>query len=120
MTITTRVVGQVTVLHIDGRMTRNEGYGGVKAQAVELLGQERIHFLLNLTDVPYMDSTCVGELVSAFIAVRNKGRTLKLCGASGRLSGLLTVAKLDTVFEIFEIEAAALDRFARTSGEAIP
>lgn len=58
--------------------------------------------------------------MSAFITVRNKGGTLKLYGASGRLSELLTVAKLDTVFEIFKIEAAALESFARTSGEAIP
>ncbi len=114
MTITTRVVGHVTVLDLDGRMTRDEGYGAVKAQAVELLGQERTNFLLNLTDVPYMDSTCVGELVSAFITVRNKGGTLKLFGASGRLSELLTIAKLDTVFEVFETETAALESFART------
>lgn len=114
MTISTRVVGQVTVLDLDGRMTRNEGHGGVKARAVELLGQERTSLLLNLTDVPYMDSTCVGELVNAFITVRNKGGMLKLYGMSGRLSELLTMTKLDTVFEIFETEATALESFARS------
>ena len=113
MEITQRVVGEVTVLDLAGRMTRNDGYGAVKARVTELLGQSVGSFVLNLTDVPYLDSTCVGELVSAFITVRNKGGKLKLFGATGRIRKLLTVAKLDTVFEVFESEAAAVASFVR-------
>ena len=59
-----------------------------------------------------MDSTCVGELVSMFITVRNNGGALKLAGAMGRIKELLTIAKLDTVFEVYDTEATALKSFS--------
>ena len=111
MRIKERTVGQVTILDADGRMTRNEGYGVVKKRVGELLAGGHNQLLLNLAAVPYMDSTCVGELVSAFITVRNGGGTLKFMGAMGRLRELLSIAKLDTVFELFDTETTALESF---------
>ena len=58
-----------------------------------------------------MDSTCVGELVSAFITVRNNGGVMKLASAIGRIKDLLTIAKLDTVFELYDTEEAAIASF---------
>ena len=112
MRIDERAVGDVTVLTVQGRMTRNDGYGSVKQRVGELLAAGRRQLVLDLGHVRYMDSTCIGELVSAFLTTRSQGGTLKFTGVSDRIAELLTVAKLDTVFEVFETDTAALQSFS--------
>ena len=111
MRIKERTAGQVTILDADGRMTRNEGYGIIKQRVGDLMAGGHKQLLLNLAGVPYMDSSCIGELVSAFITVRNSGGSLKFLGATDRLKQLLSVARLDTVFDMFDSEASALQSF---------
>ncbi len=113
MRIVEQTSDDVTILTIDGRVTRDDGYGALKARITELVATGQRHVLLNLSDVPYLDSSGVGELVSVFITVRNHGGILKLTGASGRVAELLAVAKLDTVFEMFDSESTALASFTR-------
>ena len=112
MQVQERHSGNLTILDFEGRLTRNEGYGSVKQQIGELLADGHRQFLLNLAKVPYMDSTCVGELVSAFITVRNNGGILKLSEPTERIRELLSVAKLDTVFEVYDSESAAIQSFS--------
>ena len=112
MQIAARRIGSVTILDVDGRMTRNDGYGSIKEKVTALLGEGDRQLLLNLKDVPYMDSTSVGELVSAFITVRNHDGILKLVGPTTRIAELLSVAKLDTVFEVYDNETDALESFS--------
>ena len=59
-----------------------------------------------------MDSTCVGEIVSAFITVRNNGGKLKLLNLTRRIQELLVIAKLATVCEAFDSEEEALRSYA--------
>ena len=113
MRIVEQTSDDVTILTIDGRVTRDDGYGALKACITDLVATGQRHVLLNLSDVPYLDSSGVGELVSVFITVRNHGGILKLTGASGRVAELLAVAKLDTVFEMFDSESTALASFTR-------
>ena len=112
MSITERLVGDAVVLDLTGGMTRNSGYGTLKKRVGELvLRGEHRRLLLNLSEVPYMDSSCVGELVSSYLTARNHGGTLMIVGARGRIRKLLAIAKLDTVFQVFDTEAEALRRF---------
>ena len=111
MRIDERAVGEVTILTVHNRMTQNDGHGAVKDRVGELLAAGRWQ-LLDLGHVPYMDSTCVGELVSAFITTRNRGGSLKFTGVADRVATLFTIAKLDTVFEVFETDTAALQSFS--------
>ena len=76
-----------------------------------LLTQGHTQFLLNLADVPYMDSTGLGELVSVFITVRNHKGTLKLVTLTDRMRELFEVAKLVQVFDVFDDEADTLQSF---------
>ncbi len=112
MQVTERTVGEVTVLDAQGRMALNDGHGAVKQRVGELLAAGRRQLVLDLGQVPYMDSTCVGELVSAFLTTRTQGGILKFAGVTGRMAELFTVAKLDTVFELFETETAAVRSFS--------
>lgn len=114
MRIDERAVGDVTVLTVHGRMALNDGHGAVKQRVGELLLVDRRQIVLDLGQVPYMDSTCVGELVSSFLATRSQGGVLKFAGITGRIAELVTVAKLDTVFEIFDTDTAALQSFPAT------
>ena len=111
MRIKQRTAGGVTIFDVNGRMTRNDGYGEIRAALVPLLKHGHTKFLLNLADVPYMDSTGIGELVSMFITLRNHHGTLKLVNLTDRLRELFEIAKLVHVFELFDDEADALQSF---------
>ncbi len=115
MQITEREVGGVTVLDAHGRLTANDGNRVILDRVDELLASGRRDLVLGLGDVSYMDSTCVGELISAFLKARNQGGALKLTGVTGRTAALFTTVRLDTVFDIFESETAALDSFVHPS-----
>ena len=93
-------------------MTVNEGYGSVKDTVGTLLKTGQQQLVLNLGDVPYMDSACVGELVAAFLTARQQGGILKFAGVTDRIENLFAVAKLDTVFEIFDSDTAAVRSFS--------
>ena len=111
MRTTHRTADQVSVIALDGQMTRNDGFGAVKTAVADLLAQERTQLLIDMPGVSYMDSTGVGELVSAFITTRNHHGPLKLLNPIRRLRELFEVAKLETVFEMFDDEAEALRSF---------
>ena len=68
--------------------------------------------LLNLSEVSYIDSSGIGELVSGYTTVSNAGGKLKLLGLTKRVQDLLQITKLYTVFEVFDDEAAGLASFS--------
>ena len=111
MHITQRTAQGITILDLDGRLTRDDGYGEVRSALKLLLEQGHTQFLLNLAKVPYMDSTGIGELVSVFITARNRKGTLKLVALTGRMRELFEVAKLVKVLDVFDDEADALQSF---------
>ena len=111
--LTTRQVGDVTVLDVSGRITLGEGSSSLRDalhSAVEA-GNKKI--LLNLGDVSYIDSSGIGELVSAFTSVRNQGGELKLLNLTKKVHDLLQITKLYTVFDVKDDEAAAIAAFSR-------
>jgi anti-sigma B factor antagonist len=111
MRITQRTVGSITILDLAGGMTRDDGYGEIRATVSPLLKQDHTLFLLDLAEPPYMDSTYVGELVRAFIAVLNHKGALKLVNFTRRMRTLFEIAQLGHVFELFNNEAEALQSF---------
>ena len=113
MTIGERLVGDVAVLDVKGGMTRDKGYGSVKKRFDELLDRGHLSLLLNLSHVPYMDSASVGELASSGITVRNRRGKLKIAASLSPVTELLAISKLDTVVEVFDTEAEALQSFDR-------
>ena len=108
-----RPVGDIVVLDVKGEMIHNKEYGSVKRRVSELLDRGHLALLLNLSQVPYMNSWGVGELASSFITVRNRQGTLKVAASQSRVTKMLTISKLDTAIEVFDTEAEALQSFAR-------
>ena len=111
MTLTTRQVGDVTVIDANGRITLGEGSSTFREKIRELSASGNKKILLNLADVNYIDSSGIGELVSGFTTVTNQGGNFKLLNLTKRVVDLLQITKLYTVFEVFDDEAAAIRSF---------
>lgn len=109
--ITTRQVDGITIVDCAGRITLGEGSVTVRDNVRELLSKGHKKILLNLGDVSYIDSSGIGELVSAFTTVRNQGGELKLLNLTKKVHDLLQITKLYTVFDVKEDETAAVKSF---------
>lgn len=109
--MTSRQVGDVTVVDAAGRITLGEGASTFREKVRELAGEGHKKILLNLGEVSYIDSSGIGEMVSGFTTVTNNGGQLKLLGLSKRVKDLLQITKLYTVFEAFDDEAEAIRSF---------
>lgn len=112
MKISTRQVDGVTILDLSGRITLGEGSVQLRDAVRDLLSKGHKHILLNLADVNYIDSSGIGELVSAFTTVRNQGGELKLLNLTKKVHDLLQITKLYTVFDIKDDEAQAIASFS--------
>ena len=108
-----RTVDEVVVLSIVGDIAMNGAGASLLADRVRSLlqdGHDRL--VLDLGHVRYVDSAGLGELVHAFSAVRNRGGAIKLLNVTRRLTDLLVLTRLLTVFDCFDDEAEALASFA--------
>ena len=110
--LSTRQVGDVTVIDAVGRITLGEGASTFRDTIKDLAMKGNQKLLLNLGEVSYIDSSGIGELVSGFTTVTNHGGQLKLVGLTKRVKDLLQITKLYTVFEVFDDEAQAVRSFA--------
>ncbi len=104
----------VMVVDLGGRMTASERLASpVSLHDVirDLVQQGHKNILLNLRDVSYVDSAGIGDLFSCLTTVQNKGGVLKLTNASERVSILLRLTMLNTVVDVIENEAIAVQSF---------
>src|SRR5947199_1567285 len=113
MKATSRRVDGVTILDLSGRITLGEGSVVLHDQIREVLGKGEKKILLNLGNVTYIDSSGIGELVSAFTTVRNQGGELKLLNLTKKVHDLLQITKLYTVFDVKDDEAAAISSYVK-------
>ena len=113
MKASTRQVDGITIVDLSGRITLGEGSVVLRDTIKDLLGKGQKKILLNLGDVSYIDSSGIGELVSAFTSVRNQGGELKLLNLTKKVHDLLQITKLYTVFDVKDDEAAAIGAFSR-------
>ena len=111
MQIEERKVGEVTILDLKGKITLGEGDEALKDKINSLVHQDQKRILLNLEGVPYIDSAGLGEVVRTYTTVSRQGGQLKLVNLTKRITDLLSITKLLTVFETYESEADALKSF---------
>jgi len=109
-----RQVDGVNIVDLNGRITLGEGSVILRDTVRDLISKGRKHILLNLGDVTYIDSSGIGELVSAFTSVRNQGGELKLLKLTKKVHDLLQITKLYTVFDVRDDEAQAVQSFPKT------
>lgn len=113
MKFTTRQVDGVTILDLSGRITLGEGSVTLRDAVKDVLAKGAKSILLNLANVDYIDSSGLGELVSAYTSVKNQGGELKLLHLTTKVHDLLQITKLYTVFDIKDDETTAVGSFTR-------
>jgi anti-sigma B factor antagonist len=109
--INERRVGKVTILDIEGNLRIGEGSAQLQQAIRRLLAEGQNQILLNLGQVAYIDSSGLGEMVAAHVATSKSGGEIKLLHLTQRVRELMTITKLVTVFESYETEAEALERY---------
>ena len=115
MQIEERAVGDVVVLDLKGKITLGEGDELLKDKVNSLVNQGHKKVILNLAEVPYIDSAGLGEVVRTYTTVSRQGGSLKLLNLTKRITDLLSITKLLTVFETFESENEAVRSFSASA-----
>jgi len=115
MQIQERMSGDVVVLDLKGKITLGEGDELLKDKVNSLVNQGHKKIVLNLADVPYIDSAGLGEVVRTYTTVSRQGGSLKLLNLTKRITDLLSITKLLTVFETFDSENEAVKSFSESA-----
>jgi anti-sigma B factor antagonist len=111
LTIRERQAGDVTILDMDGKITIGEGSVALRSAVRRLIEEGKKKILLNLSNVGYVDSSGIGELVSSYTTINREGGQLKLLNLTQKIQDLLAITKLLTVFDTFDDESSALNSF---------
>lgn len=111
MNMNTRSVNDVTVVDLSGKITLGEGTAALRHEIRNLLKDGHKKIVLNMAEVSYVDSSGIGELVSAFTTTSNQGGALKLLNLTNKIQELLGITKLLTVFDVHDDEQKALSSF---------
>ncbi len=112
MHVELRKVGEVVIVDLKGKLTLGLGDQILRDTIDELLAEDWKKLLLNLSEVSFMDSAGVGELVAGLRTARRFGARLKIVNINERVQSTLYIARLLPVFEIHDDEAKALAAFA--------
>jgi anti-sigma B factor antagonist len=115
MQIEERAVGDVVVLDLKGRITLGDGDQLLKDKVNSLVNQGHKRIVLNLAGVPYIDSAGLGEIVGSYTTVSRQGGSLKLLNLTKKITDLLAITKLLTVFETFDSEDEAVRSFSASA-----
>jgi anti-sigma B factor antagonist len=108
---TAREQGGVAIIDFSGKITLGEGSATLRRMIRELIDQGHRKIIVNLYDVDYIDSSGIGELVSAYTTVRGAEGELKLLHLTKRVHDLLQITRLYTVFDVQTDENAAVQSF---------
>jgi anti-sigma B factor antagonist len=108
---TSREIGDVTVIDMDGRITLGEGSALLRDLVRENLSKGRKKIVMNMAGINYIDSTGLGELVSGYRMIKSEGGELKLLSLNKKVTDLLQITKLYTVFDIHSQESQAVAAF---------
>ena len=111
MQIDERTVGGVTILDMKGKMTLGDGDELLRKKVTALVEKGCKKIVLNLGDVPYIDSAGLGEIVRTYTTVSRQAGSLKLLNLTKRITDLLSITKLLTVFDTFDSEGEAVKSF---------
>ena len=109
--ITERRIGDVTVLQVAGRVILGDGATELRSRMNDLIDEARLKFLLDLTEVTYIDSFGVGVIAAKYVSVRRKGGDVKLLRLSPRSRRVMRISGLLKIFQSFDNEEDGVKSF---------
>ena len=119
LSIKDRRVGDVIDLDIDGNLRMGEGSVVLHNAIRRLVEEGQNQILLNLARVAHIDSSGLGELIASHVTLSKSGGEIKLLHLTQRVSELMTITKLLTVFDVYDNESEALDSFKTRTVEHV-
>jgi anti-sigma B factor antagonist len=112
MKFNVRQSGDVTILDLSGRITIGSGEEALRNSMQEIINNGAQKILINMSGVTMIDSSGIGELVSAYTTATGRGAKLKLANLPAKVSDILTITQLITVFDVYDTESEAVQSFA--------
>jgi anti-sigma B factor antagonist len=112
MDVSKRQVGDVTILDLKGKITIGTGDVQLRNAVQDVMNSGANKVLINMRGVSTIDSSGIGELVSAYTTATNRGAKLKLYELPDKVSDILTITQLITVFDVYDNEGDAVRSFA--------
>jgi len=106
-----RQTNDVTIVDLSGQIILGEGSSVLRDTVKDLLSKGEKKILLNLGNVNYMDSSGIGELISAHTSVCNQGGEMMLLHLTKKVRDLLQIMKLYSVFQVLDDEEQAVTAF---------
>jgi anti-sigma B factor antagonist len=113
LVIQQRSVSEVVILDLTGRLWILDLPLRDKMNA--LLGEGRRNFVLNLANVEYIDSSGLGQLITIWTSIRGRGGQMTVLNPTKRVQRLFDITRLDTVFQVFDSEDAAIEKARKAS-----
>jgi anti-sigma B factor antagonist len=116
--ISTRKVGQVQILKLRGAFRLGQGVDDFRAQTEGWLSEGLAQMVVNLAEVPMMDSSAIGVMVRLMTSCKSRGGAVKLVAPSKLVLQTLKMVGLINIFEIFEDDTAAVNSFGGVGAAA--
>lgn len=107
-----RKVGDITIVELKGKITIGAGDLQMREAIHAVLGEGSRKLVVDMSGVTTIDSSGVGELVGCYTTATHKGAKMKLMNLPAKISDVLTVTQLITVFDVYPNEAEAIASFA--------
>ena len=107
--------GDVVVLHLMGALTLGQGTRKLRNLIEDSLDNGKKKIVLDMSEVPYFDSSGLGELVASYTTVTRRGGVLKLAKLTRRVQDIVQLTKVYRLFETFEDVDAAVRSFQQQS-----
>ena len=111
MKVNVRQRDGVTILDLKGKITIGVGDVALRNAVQEAINGGATKILINLRDVTTIDSSGVGELVSAYTTATNRSVKLRLVNLPSKVSDILQITQLITVFDVYDSEDEGLRSF---------
>lgn len=111
MKISEREAGDITILDIEGRIMFGDGEENFREAVTRMIDAGRVKLVLNMAEVPYIDSAGISQLVRTFVTAGKMGGRMKLLHLTKRVRELLNITRLLTVWEAYESEEDAVGSF---------
>jgi anti-sigma B factor antagonist len=101
MKINHKTDGGVTVIELSGKVMGGPDHDKFKSAIAEMLENDSKNFILDLSGVPWINSTGLGILISGFTSIKNAGGVMKVCSVKERVLSIFYISQLENVFEVF-------------------
>jgi anti-sigma B factor antagonist len=111
MKVNVRQRDGVTILDLKGKITIGVGDVALRNAVQDAINSGATKVVINLKDVTTIDSSGVGELVSAYTTATNRGAKLRLANLPSKVSDILQITQLITVFDVFDSEDEGVRSF---------